>query len=127
MKRWFILLLIFVLPLQMSWANGHLWNNTATDISALSAGEPRHTHVDDMGDMAHTDSAHPGDGHGAADPLTAEEHASAHAHDGLHHVLLPLRTTLCAHPASTAHCAHVLQLRLDHQTPSLDRPQWHPA
>lgn len=124
MKRWFIVLLIFVLPLQMSWANGHLWNNTAADLSTLSAGEPRHTHVDDVD---RTDGAHPGDGHGAADPLTAEEHASAHAHDGLHHVLLPLCTTLCLPQTSAAHRAQVMPLRLDRPTPRLDRPQWHPA
>jgi hypothetical protein len=127
MKRWLIFLLVFVLPLQMSWASAHLWENTAMDTAVVSVGgehshNHRHASHADQGESASTTA-----GHAAADPLTASEHASAHAHDGLHYGVVLEGSPLVIPQVNITHTARLLPLCLHHPLARIDRPQWFPA
>lgn len=110
MKRWLIVLLIFVLPLQMSWASLHVCD----DSSAPAASEFVFT-----------------DGHSAADAASSLADAccaSAHACHGLHTAMCECSPFLAVTVPASSHLSFTcLTLGLGGILTAIDRPQWHPA
>lgn len=115
MKRFLLLLLAFVLPLQMSWAASHLCND-----DGMVAAVPQ---VESLSGHHGTTADQPEAGTGSAD-LSDPCCTAAHGCHGLHHIagntfLKATASLMSQMPAATVSAPHAAQ-----PAARLERPKW---
>lgn len=119
MRRFLLLLLAFVLPLQMSWAAVHFCDESAHAISAEQVADA----VADLANQA--DDASQANGDPAKPDALADACCSAaHGCHGLHSVMGPSGGLSLSPPAAHAMAAAPPALPKRDALSRIDRPQW---
>ena len=113
MRRFWLLLLLLVLPIQMSWAAVHACQD------GIAVGNPVQAAFDQQVQVA----AEPGAA-AAAEEESEQGGSSVHACDGLHELMDDSVQDLVEPSATTALSARQRVLRLSVIAAQLDRPQW---
>ncbi|MGA0572775.1 hypothetical protein ACO2Q9_18825 [Variovorax sp. VNK109] len=123
MKRCLLLLLVFVLPLQLSWAAIHYCEDDdgvgLLNVASAQFDDHRHAPVPEAGSGS-TASVSFDVQTGNADPCCA----AAHACHGLHHLIANSPSDLAAPASERVRWLSSADPRPDSRTARLERPKW---
>ena len=121
MTRWFLIVLMMLLPAQFSWAAAAPYCAHERDPVSFHVGHHPHVHRDASVEARH---ATPEPEQAASQNLSAPDHGDCHCcHGGAGQLAAPVALALAPPPRHVLVAAAVARLE-GGRTPSIERPKW---